>query len=144
MSARLITTLIDRPYTELSTGMLMQRGMAGGGRSEAHRHPLDAGDGVRSQPLDRSRELDIAHSAGDFIEHYAHFESRQIGAQAKMLAVAEGHVVIGRARDVEALRIVELGRIAIRREVPQNDAIAGADRLVSNRRIAGGDPHDVG
>ena len=93
----------------------MQRCVARGGRSEPQRHPLDSGDRVRAQPLDRPRELDIAHPSSDLIEHDAHFEAREIGAQAKVLAIAEGHMVIGGAGDVEALGVIELGRIANRR-----------------------------
>src|SRR5262249_5943661 len=76
-----------------------------GGRLEADRHRLDAVDEVRAEVPNLAVELDAAEAAQQLTEHRPQLEPRQARAQAEMLADAERQVLVGRARDVEAVGI---------------------------------------
>src|SRR5215831_345804 len=64
--------------------------------AEAHRHMLDAGEKVRAQPFDLAGDYDLLQARQERLECQAQFEAGEMRAATKMLAPAEGEVVIGR------------------------------------------------
>jgi hypothetical protein len=56
---------------------------------------FDTGDEVGAQTFDRPCELEIRHPAHHFFDHHAQLEPREVRADTKMLAVAEGEMFLG-------------------------------------------------
>ncbi len=70
-------------------------------------------------------------------------EARQVGAEAEVLADAEREVRVGRAVDVEAVRVVEHGLVAVRRRVVHEHLVAGGDLGVVEHGVGGGGAPEV-
>src|SRR5436190_16943607 len=108
------------------------------------RHPLDAVEEVRAQPLDRPRELDLANPRNELLERDLDLEPGQVGAEAEVDAAgAEGHVQVRVAADVEAVGVVEDLLVAVPGGEPGGDLVALADRLAAEREIACRGPPEV-
>jgi len=80
---------------------------------EPHRHMLNPRDQIRFQPLDLACKLDMLYPREQIRQHEAQFKPRQMGAGAEMLALAKRDMLVGVARQVEAIRIAEDGFVAI-------------------------------
>src|SRR5690606_2750385 len=88
-----------------------RRGGRGGGDVEV----VDAPQDQRAPPFGgRVEPPDVGEAANQPVEDDLAFESGQIGAQAVVDARSKAQRVVGVAGDVEALRVVELGRVAVR------------------------------
>src|SRR5262249_11062260 len=75
----------------------------------------------------------IGRKASDeAVERDGAFHPRQGCAQAHVHAGAEGNVAVGRARDVEAVRIGEFGRVAVGRTDADMDVGAGRQRFAAD------------
>ncbi len=74
---------------------------------------LDAADDPRDQTLRRSRELDVVEPAGELPIDQAHFQVRDVGTQAEVLADPESDVAVGAPIDPEAIRLVEHLLVAV-------------------------------
>ena len=58
--------------------------------------------------MDVAGELDVGETRQKLLEHHADLELGQVGAEAEVRATAaECDVLVGRARDVEQVRVVE-------------------------------------
>src|SRR5262245_47430539 len=75
--------------------------------SDPHRQVLHAVDEGGAQPLRRARDLDVREAPEQLLEHHPHLLAREARAEAEVLADAEREVLVGIARDVEAVRIRE-------------------------------------
>ena len=100
-----------RPSTEIRLTALGSGSAPRSGRdpdwSECDRQMLDAGEQIGSQTLGRSGRSHVRHAAEQFVEHHAQLESGKIRTNTEMLTVAERDVVVGLAREVEAVGIGE-------------------------------------
>ena len=74
---------------------------------------LDARNEVRAQLAYFAGLFDIGQSVQQFLQHHLYFQTRQIGAQAEVLTVAERQMIVRRSPNVEAVRIGKGGRVAI-------------------------------
>src|SRR5229473_491651 len=77
------------------------------------------------------------------MHHQTKFEPRQMRAGAEMLALAERDLFVGRAFNVEAIRIVESLLVAIPRGEPQRHHFALADKLAAEIYRACRNPRDM-
>ena len=104
---------------------------------------LDAVDEVRAEALDVAGELDVGQPVEDLLEHRPDLELGQVGSETEVrAAAAEGDVVVRRAGDVERVRVVEHLFVAVRRDVPEGDLVAGVDRLPAQLEVLRrGPPH---
>ena len=68
-----------------------------------------------------SRELQVRKAREKARERDAAFHARDVHPGAGVLAVAERDVAVGLARDVEALGVRELARVAVRRADAEGD-----------------------
>ena len=96
-------------------------------QAHAHQHVLDAADEVRAQPFDRPDELYIREPRKKLFERDPHLEPGEPGAETEMVTDAESDVLVRIAADVEALRLGERLVVVVRRNVPENDFVAGSD-----------------
>ena len=84
--------------------------------------------------FDRSRtggagELDLAHPRDQLLQVHPELEPRQVRAQALVRARATERHMVGRvARDVEAVRVRVVVRVAVAGGEPDDDLVAGGDR----------------
>src|SRR5258707_13604783 len=69
------------------------------------------------------------------IERDFRLQARQGSAQAEMDATPEGDVTIGLALNVEAIRIGQLGLVAVRRADQGHDKLIRPDALVAEHRL---------
>src|SRR5678815_893336 len=88
---------------------------------EGHGHRLPPVDKIRTQPAHRARELHVRDAAQDLLEHHAHLQAREVGAEAEVLPEPEGQVVVRGPRDVETVGVLEDGLVAVGRRVPDDD-----------------------
>src|SRR5690242_4780225 len=98
---------------------------------EAYRHVLDAGYEVGAQPLRLSCQFEVRHSPHYLLDHYPHFEPRQMGADTEVLAMAERQMIIGAAGEVELVCGGEDLFVAVHRRVPDYDLVALANSLAA-------------
>ena len=63
----------------------------------------------------RRREFDVADGREQLLEEQPEAEPGEVGAEAEVLADAERELQVRRALDPEAVRIVENGRVTVRR-----------------------------
>ena len=106
--------------------------------NEAKREVLEAVREVRAQPLRLSCQLDALHAGNELLEQDPELEAREVGAEAEVRAGApEGGVLVGRPPDVEAVRVGELVRVAVRGGEPDDHLVAGRDRDAADLRVAG-------
>src|SRR5262245_40101521 len=73
--------------------------------SESDRHPPRAGNEIGREPLRRAGELDVVHTRQHLGEQRIDLDARDVLAEAHVRAAAERDVRIGRAADVERLRV---------------------------------------
>jgi hypothetical protein len=93
---------------------------------------------VAACPLDRSGKCDVVEAVEERIEQHADLQTGEAGPEAKMVAMAEGHVGIRGATGVEAKGIREHLIITIGGRPPQGDLVAGTDRFVADLNVARG------
>src|SRR5262249_3769647 len=85
------------------------------GRGQTNRQVLQSVDEVRSEARNLSDELGLVRPLHQLLEHDVDLHPREVRAQAVVLsAAAERDVLVRRAFDVEAERIIKDGLIAIR------------------------------
>src|SRR5689334_16189410 len=78
------------------------------GRCEADGHGLDAVDEVGVEPVGLAGQLDVGQALDELAHGRLDLGAGEAGAEAEVgAAAAEGHVVVGRAGDVEAVRVDE-------------------------------------
>src|SRR5262249_33183325 len=109
------------------TALRRSGGAAGTAEADAQRHVPDAEQAIARHTFDQAlgREgLDACEKLG---ERQPNFHAREARAQTNVCAEAEGEVTVGRARDVEAERIVEHRVVAIGRHFPIGDLVAFLD-----------------
>ena len=70
-------------------------------------------------------------------EHGVQLEPGEAGAEAEVGAEAEREVVVRRTLDVEAVRLVELRFVEVRRLVQEQNLVAGAEPLALELDVAG-------
>ena len=75
------------------------------------------------------------HAVEDALEQGAALEARQVGTQAKVLAVAEGHVLLVLAIDVEDVRVLEDCLIPIGARVVHQQLVPLANLLATQLRV---------
>ena len=85
----------------------------------------------------------VGHAGEQLVEHHRDLEARQAGAEAEVGAEAERHVLVGRAGDVEAERIVEHVLVAVGRRVEEHQLVALVDRLAAQLDVARRGAHHV-
>src|SRR5262249_32840332 len=104
----------------------------------------DASDADRAESLDRARELDAPEPAQDLLARGAAFHWGQRGAQAEVLAIAEGDVPAGVSRRAELLRVgAEHVLVAVRRGVEHEHAVALPEAHTAQLRVARGRAHEA-
>ena len=84
-----------------------------------------------------ARALDAVEARDDLAEDLLELHAREVGAEAVVLAVAERHVVVGRAADVEALRLGEHVLVAVRRRIPEDQLRVLLDLLAADLALLG-------
>jgi len=72
---------------------------------------LDTAHPVRAGVGDLPHQFRIAYARDDSLEHHPHFQSRQVGAQAEVLADTEGAVLVVHVRHALGAGHVELHRV---------------------------------
>ena len=81
------------------------------------------------QPVRLADGPDVGHPPEQLPEHHGDLAAGQVGAEAEVRArAAEAEVVVRRAADVEAERVVEDGLVAVGRGVPEHDLVALVER----------------
>ena len=109
-----------------------------------HRQPLDAVEEVRAQPLGRPVELELDPAREQVLERDPDLHLRQVRAEAVVHAAGpEGHVLVRVAADVEAHRLLEDGLVAVARDEPGRDLVAGADLLAGELGVDRGGAAEV-
>src|SRR5215469_14747748 len=104
---------------------------------------LDAGEQIGSQTLGRSRRSHVPHAADQFVEHHAQLESGKIRTNTEMLTVAERDVVVGLAREVEAVGIREHLLVTIGGWVPDDHPVPFLNRSSAQLRRARRGTHNM-
>jgi hypothetical protein len=107
------------------------------------RHVLHAAHQVGADPLRRARELRVLDALEQLREQDAQLEPRQRGAQAEVLADAEGEVRVRGAVDAEGVRIGEHLFVAVRGGVEHRHRLALRDALAAQRVVGGGGAREV-
>ena len=116
-----------------------------GGGGEADRHRLDAVHEVGVEAVRRAGQLDVGQALDDLAHGRLDLGAGEAGAEAEVLAAAaEGHVVVGRAADVEGVRVLEHLLVAVGGGVVHDDLVALLDRHAADLGVAcGGAPEVV-
>src|SRR5262245_12071287 len=105
-------------------------------RLEIERQGFQAAEGRERQPLNRRRrEAQAREAVQDGVDGDLAFQAGERRAQAEVRSVAEGDMPIIRARDVEAVGIEELRRVAIRGGQADRDALPLWERLPAEFQI---------
>src|SRR5258708_24853795 len=113
-------------------GRRRRRALASRGRCEDDRHAFDAVDEVRPQPGWWSSQLNVREPPEQLLEHHSDFLARKARTEAEVFAEPERQVFVGRAADVEAVRLGKDVLVAIGRWIPHQHMLAGADRCAAN------------
>jgi hypothetical protein len=104
------------------------------GLTPLHRQLLDAADEVRGAPPRRLAvgERQGGHAPHQLLEEDAQLEAGEVGAEAEVRADAEGDVVVGRAPDIEPMRLAKGGGIAVGGRVEEQQPLPGFDALAAD------------
>ena len=98
---------------------------------------LDPADEVRLQPLHRTVEPELGQLLDERFEQADRLQPGEVGAEAEVRATGpERDVRIGLARDVQLVRAVKDAFIPVGRGVPEQDLLAGRDRLTTDLRVS--------
>ena len=93
-------------------------------------------------------EPDVGHPVEQVLEHHPDLHAGQVGPQAEVGTTgAEGHVGVGVAGDVEDLRVIEDGLVAVGRDVEEHHLGVGLDGLAAELEVLSGlapEVHDRG
>src|SRR4029450_5677283 len=83
------------------------------------------------------RDLEIRQAPEELAEHDRDLAAREGRAEAVVRSrAAEADVLVRAALEVEAVRIVEGRLVAVRRDVPEHELVARADRLPCQLGVA--------
>lgn len=85
---------------------------------------MKAGEASRS-----AGEPEVAEVGREGPEDGAELPAGEVGAEAEVLAVAEGDMGVRVAADIEAVGVGELALVSVGRGVPEDDGVAGVDVL---------------
>src|SRR5271169_1405907 len=107
---------------------------------QLQRQALDLGSEVRRGPLDRAGRREVGKGGEQHGQEQLELESRDVAAQAVMLAEAKGEMWIRVPINIEVIRILEDIGIAIRRAEPRDDPITFRDLSAPDLRVPGRDP----
>jgi len=88
---------------------------------------LDSGNYAGAQAPDFTGQIEVAQPVQYLLDHHFEFQPGQAGAQAEMLGITEGQVIIRGARDVEPIGIGEDLLITIGGGVPNRDLLPALD-----------------
>src|SRR5947207_8718208 len=121
-----------------TTSEAMGSEYGGSAVAQADRHVPDAGMAIAARPLDGRRQLIGREPPQHLLEHDAHLQAGEVGAETEVHAVAEGEVRVGVAADVEVHRPGKHRLVAVRRGLPEQDLVARLDRVTAERRLASG------
>src|SRR5436309_897031 len=117
-------------------GVSSSGGGASARRRELDPHALDAVDERRLEHVGRPRDVDVGQAVQQLVEHHLDLAPGEVRAQAEVRAARpEAEVVVRRARGVETVGIAPERLVAVRRVVPEDDLVAGADRLPAELRV---------
>src|SRR4051795_7592813 len=92
-----------------------------------HGQSLELIDERRLDELAVADDLHVRVAPDRFLEHDLQLEARQRRTEAEVPATGAECLVIGIALDVEAVRILDLGLVAVRRRVPHDYLLAILD-----------------
>src|SRR3954453_536805 len=143
-SATSSTTKSPRTWTLATTSPARRRSTGSGtgasSRRTARRRSLcpwllRQTDGQRLELVDERRldvlavadDLHLRIALEDLLEHDLQLEAGQRSAEAEVAAARAERLMVRVALDVEALRVVDLGLVPVRRDVPHDDLLALLD-----------------
>jgi hypothetical protein len=93
---------------------------------------LETADEHCRRPRWFAGELNVLDSGQELLEKDTQLQAGEVGAQAEVNAVSEGHVLVIRPSDVEPEWVVECGLVPIGRQVGEIHGVTGRDCLTSD------------
>ena len=105
---------------------------------------LDPVHQVHAQAVGGAGGLEVREPPGQALEHDLDLQSGQVRSEAEVGAAStECQVVVGRARQVEAVWVFVHLLVAVARRVPEGDLVTGPDRLTTQSGVGGGGAPEV-
>src|SRR4051812_21892269 len=103
---------------------------------EADREVLDAADEVRTQAVRCGEALDPLDPAHELLEQHVDLHAGELRAEAEVRpTTAERDVGVRVACDVERERVVPHVLVAVARDVPEADLVAGLDGVLPQLEV---------
>ena len=93
---------------------------------------------LERKPLDRAVEPCVADPRQQLLEEDLELHACQLSTEAQVRAhPSEGNVLVGRAVDVEPVRVGKLALVVVGRDEPDHDLVAALDLPIVQRDVGG-------